>query len=611
MNEFYIDYVGCEKRKLDTEKIIQYMLENGYERKSNINDLNKNSVIIFVSCAFNNQFSELSKTKIKTILREKRADSDFVLSGCLPEIEPEFLEENGIYNSCGPRNLEALDDILSSKIKMNSIPEQNISCFDNIEYPKPNTVYRSTVLEEYIDAKNYYKIRASWGCVNNCSYCVIKKATKNLKSKQLNEIEYEMIKGIEDDYDKFFFTGGDLGAYGVDIGTNVVRLLELITSFKGVNIYLQEFNVQWIIRYGAEISDILLKNKANYSKLFINCPIQSGSNQILKKMNRPYIKENVLSSLNHIRKNNHKITLGSHFIVGFPGESEEDFDDTRQLIDELDLDFIMVFPYSEHPNAESAKFENKIPLSIAEERCKKLLDLQYVKDLKNNRFCEMKNLNITDIHKIANDIEGWLTPTEGEVLFNLAKNVPRGSVVEIGSWKGKSTFYLACGILQRGEGFIYSIDHHTGSFEHRNRTDQPINTLNEFCENMRTHNVGHVIRTLVMNSIDASKQIHDEIGLIFVDGSHDYGSVRSDFETWWPKLMEGGIIAFHDSLSKEGVSKYVDEIISTGSDFEFPQLIHEITYIKKSSHIGCITKKEIEDFKAYKEKMLDKLISKK
>jgi len=128
---------------------------------------------------------------------------------------------------------------------------------------------------------------------------------------------------------------------------------------------------------------------------------------------------------------------------------------------------------------------------------------------------------------------------------------------------------------------------------------------------MRTHNVGHLVKTLVMDSIDASKQIHDEISLIFIDGSHDYESVRSDFETWWPKLVDGGIIAFHDSLSKEGVSQYVNEIISTRSDFESPQLIHEIAYIRKSSRIECTSKKEIEDFKAHKEKMLDKLLSKK
>jgi MiaB/RimO family radical SAM methylthiotransferase len=607
MNKFYIDFIGCEKRKLDAERIIQFMLNNNYIHETKYENIDDASILFFVSCAFNSEFSDLSNKKIKNIIENKNENSIFILSGCLPEIEPEFLEQNNIEYAFGPRNLEQVDSILNFNVKIKEIPEQNISFFDNMEYPVPNPEYRSNILEEYVAAKNEYKIRVCWGCKSNCSYCVIKRSTKDLKSKPLEEIKKEMIKGINLGYNKFFFTGGDLGAYGMDIGTNVVELLKLITSFKNINLYLQEFNVQWIIKYKEEIHKLFIENMNNYHKIIINTPIQSGSNKILRDMNRPYKMEDVLEAIRGIRIYNPKVFFGSHFIAGFPGESDEDYEQTKEFIDQLNLDFIMVFPYSEHPKARSAKFNNKVDKLTKEKRFNELVELQHSKDIINNRMIDISKLGIDQIHQLVEGIEGWLTSAEGEMLFNFAMNLPKGNIVEIGSWKGKSTFYFACGLVKRGKGCIYSVDHHMGSIEQQKRSKEPINTLNEFTENMRIRNVGHLIKPLVMDSITASKNLNDDIGLIFIDGSHDYESVKSDFEAWWPKLQDGGIIAFHDYISKDGVAKFLDEIMRTRRDLEFTNITHEIISFKKS--IGCrvISKNQIKEIKNYKMAILGEL----
>lgn len=607
MDKFYIDFIGCEKRKLDAEKIIQFMLNNNYIHETEYENIDDASILFFVSCAFNSEFSKLSKEKAKKIIENKNEKSIFILSGCLPEIEPEFLEKNNIKYAFGPRKLEQIDNILRFDIKMKDIPEQNISFFDNMDYPVPNPEYRPHILEEYIAAKNEYKIRVCWGCKSNCSYCVIKRSTKDLKSKPLEEIKKEMVKGINLGYNKFFFTGGDLGSYGMDIGTNVVELLKLITSFKNISLYLQEFNVQWIIKYKEEIQKLLIKNMNNYNKIIINTPIQSGSNKILRDMNRPYNAEDVLKAIRVIRTCNPKIFFGSHFITGFPGESDEDHEQTKEFVDQLNLDFIMAFPYSEHPKARSAKFNNKVDQLTKEKRFNELLEIQHSKDIINNRMVDISKLDIEQIHQFAEGIEGWLTSAEGETLFNFAMDLPEGNIVEIGSWKGKSTFYFACGLVKRGKGCIYSVDHHMGSIEQQKRIKEPINTLNEFTENMRIRNLGHIIKPLVMDSITASKNINDDIGLIFIDGSHDYESVKSDFKTWWPKLQVGGIIAFHDYISKDGVARFVDEIILMRNDLESPNITHEIISFKKSTGPSVISKNQIKEIKNYKIAILDEL----
>ena len=607
---FYIDVIGCEKRKLDAEKILQYMQKNGYQQITEANKLKEADVVLFVSCAFNTDFSDLSKNKMTELLEKKRDNSTFILSGCLPDIEPDFIEDNGITNFFGPTYLENIDTILDEDVKFNLIPEQNISYFDNIEYPVPDLKYRSPVLEEYVNSKNGFKVRVCWGCLNKCSYCAVRKATKRLKSKPLNEIKNEINKGIITGHKKFFFTGGDVGAYGVDINHNVVSLLDLTTSFRDVDIYIQEFNVQWLIKYADEISNVFLKNQNNYNQVFLNIPIQSGSNNILKLMRRPYKAEEIFDAVEKVRNSNPKIRIGSHFIVGFPGETENDFEKTKRLIGNLDLDFIMVFTYSDHPSAESSKLHNKVSSEISNERREELLELQLKKDIALNKFIKTDCLDFSEIQKLGAEIEGWLTPNEGELLFTLAKQIKSGNVVEIGSWKGKSTYYLACGLIQGRGGKVCCVDHHTGSKEQRARNDDPINTLNEFTDNMRKYNIGHKIQIYVMGSIEASKEIEGNIDLIFVDGSHEYEDVKVDFKLWWPRLNQGGIMAFHDSISKSGVSRLIGEIINYRDDFREPILVDEITYfIKTNSHpeIGKETKKQFLEHKRVMAKKIQKM----
>ena len=216
--------------------------------------------------------------------------------------------------------MNEIDFILPSLVSIADIPDPNTSYFDTRVHLEPDREYRSPLLEEYSKAKNGFKIRVDWGCVSNCSFCAIKKATKDLKSKTLQEIEEEMWRGIAAGHREFFFTGGDVGAYELDIGTDIVELMRSITSFRNVSLYVQELNIQWIIRHATELSDVLLANLDNYDKLFISAPIQSGSNRVLKRMKRAYDAERIRSAVEILRANNSKIRLGSHFITGFPGE---------------------------------------------------------------------------------------------------------------------------------------------------------------------------------------------------------------------------------------------------------------------------------------------------
>jgi len=421
-------------------------------------------------------------------------------------------------------------------------------------------------------------------------------------------VEREIKEGVEEGHRKFFFTGEDVGAYGIDIGEDVVSLLDLITSFEDTEIYIQAFNAQWLIRSGDDIARVLRNNLNNYNKLHLIVPIQSGSNRILREMKRPYERKEILEAIEKIRHENHKIRVGSHFIVGFPGETREDFNETKKLVDTLNLDFIMVFTYSDHPSVESFKMPRKAERETANRRRLELLKLQRKKDEEEHRHQRIEQLDMETVHRLAEEIEGWLTPKEGELLFNLARQTEDGNVVEIGSWKGKSTFYLCCGLIQGQNGKLYSVDRHTGSEEQRKRSNAPIDTFADFTENMRKFNVGHVIMTFVMGSLDASKRIDDEIGLIFLDGSHEYEHVKSDFAAWWPKLREGGTMAFHDTVSKPGVSQFVEEVIATRDDIGDPEMVDEMVFFKKTSRRPRNADEDTRQFLVHRKTMSDKIM---
>ncbi len=171
--------------------------------------------------------------------------------------------------------------------------------------------------------------------------------------------------------------------------------------------------------------------------------------------------------------------------------------------------------------------------------------MKFLSAIKLNKI---KTMNIEEVKKFTNKVEGWLTDKEGETLYNLAKNCKgNGVIVEIGSWKGKSTIWIASGSKSGNKVKVYAIDPHTGSSEHQ-KEGEKIYTFEEFKKNIKNAKVDDIVVPLVKTSEDAAKNFDEPIELIFIDGAHEYESVKLDFDLWFPKVINGGIMAFHDTL---------------------------------------------------------------
>jgi predicted O-methyltransferase YrrM len=137
---------------------------------------------------------------------------------------------------------------------------------------------------------------------------------------------------------------------------------------------------------------------------------------------------------------------------------------------------------------------------------------------------------------------------------------PQGPIVEIGSWKGRSTICLAGAALDAGGGAVYAIDPFTGSEEHRSDGER-VWTFDQFLRNINSAGVSNIITPIVAYSHDALPRVPGFIAMIFIDGAHDYENVRQDYTDWLPKLMPGGMVAFHDATNWPGVKRLVHEEI--------------------------------------------------
>jgi MMP 1-O-methyltransferase len=192
------------------------------------------------------------------------------------------------------------------------------------------------------------------------------------------------------------------------------------------------------------------------------------------------------------------------------------------------------------------------------------------------------NTEMKAVREVTRGINGWLTDAEKEFLYNAAKHCTgKGVIVEIGSWKGKSTICLAKGSKAGNNVKVYAIDPHTGSSRYREKYGD-VWSFEEFKENIRRAGVEDIVIPIVKTSENAARDWDGKpVELLWIDGAHEYEMVKLDFDLWSPYLIEGGIIAFHDTIGWPGSKKVVKENIYKSHNFANVGFIGSLTYARK------------------------------
>lgn len=370
----YVDCVGCEQRQLDTQRVLDYLDANGIPTTQSPESCD---YAILITCAVDSSSERASLSKIDNTFSRMPSSAKLIIGGCLPKISPDKISGYEA-DTISPRNLDFLDSIFKNSISvpMSDIKYPNKSLFDlcSADYDSKTTM---SPRQEYESAKRGFKIKIDEGCLGACSYCMIKNATGKLKSRDLEEVIHQLEHGVSQGERTIMLMGGDTGAYGRDFGTDFPALLKKVIGVEGdYGLYIHDFNVNWLIEDFNRYLDIFELDEHEYHKIkSINFPIQSGSDKILRLMNRPYRTKEAIDALTFVRSNFPSIKLGTHIIVGFPSETEEDFSSTVKLLKNVDFDFVTCFPYSENAGARSAKISNKVSQSDVERRMNELSNM--------------------------------------------------------------------------------------------------------------------------------------------------------------------------------------------------------------------------------------------
>jgi len=381
----------CERRKLDIRRIASYFTKNGYQI---ITNPRKTDIIILSTCGANDILTNYHLDNIK---RFKKYRADLIVTGCIPDTDKGKFEK--IYDGkfITTKNLEKIDTYFpDTKIKFNEIEDCN-QPWITIDESKIHNVFKKLFMISVISKKLYvgfldyllkkfineghllldnlldlpfddfYTIRISEGCLGDCSYCSIKRALGRFQSKPFDQCITEFKKGLDAGFSNFFITAEDTGAYGKDIGKTFVDLLDELTKIKGnYNIGILEINPVWLIQQIDSFEGILKRGKIKA----INVPVQSGSNRILKLMYRYSNSEKIQDVLLRLKKAHPDLILGTHVIVGFPTETEEEFKETLQLVKKTKINIGALIPISIKQDTVAENIEPKITQNEISRRLK-------------------------------------------------------------------------------------------------------------------------------------------------------------------------------------------------------------------------------------------------
>ncbi|MFR4815315.1 30S ribosomal protein S12 methylthiotransferase RimO [Peptoniphilus sp.] len=363
MNNVHIVTLGCSKNDVDSSMMYSLLDKNKYQM---VNEPSQADILIVNTCGFIDAAKEES---IDTILESVEYKNEgrckkVLLSGCLAQRYPEELikEIPEIDGIIGTGNIDYINELLDRSLAGDLFIKT-----DNL-----NSAYIEGIRKEEVNRTEYVKI--SEGCNNNCSYCIIPSLRGKNRSRKIediySEVEYLVSKGARE----IILIAQNTTDYGIDLYSKY-SLANLINKISKIE------DLKWIrvlYLYPDHFTDDLIEEFKNNDKLvnYVDMPLQHISDDVLKKMNRKTSKEHIIKTLKNLRKSVPDIVIRTTFIVGFPGESDDDFNQLVDFIEDIKFDKLGVFEYSKEEGTRAASLDEQIPDSIKEERKNEIMAIQ-------------------------------------------------------------------------------------------------------------------------------------------------------------------------------------------------------------------------------------------
>ena len=360
---FSILTLGCKVNQYESEAMAELFEKNGYIQVDNDTDVA--DVYIVNTCTVTNLSDRKSRQYIRRAKREN-PDSTVAVVGCYAQVAPKEVEKiEGVDVVIGTSERSKIVDLIEEAKE----EDKKINIVRDIK--KDRDFQFIKIDENFHKTRSYMKVQD--GCNRYCTYCIIPYARGTIRSRRIGDCVREAIRLANAGYKEIILTGIHVGSYGVDLGP--VRLIDLIEAIAEVD------GIERIRLSSVEpniISEDFMRRAIACSKLcdHFHLSLQSGSNKVLKDMNRHYNRGEFIEKTKIIKKYMPYAGLTTDIIVGFPGESDEDFEDSMSIVREVEFSKVHVFKYSKRKNTPAADRADQVDGNIKIKRSEELIKLQ-------------------------------------------------------------------------------------------------------------------------------------------------------------------------------------------------------------------------------------------
>ena len=362
---FYVETFGCQMNERDSEKLRGILEEIGFA-KSDDEDAD---IVLYNTCTVRENANVRVFGRLGSLKTKKKNNPDMIvaLCGCMmqdPLVVDELLKKYRFVDLIfGTFNIYKLAELLYKAL----MSDETV-----VDIQKST----ETIVEQLpVDRTYFFKsgVNIMYGCNNFCSYCIVPYVRGREKSREPEDIISEIRALTNDGVKEVMLLGQNVNSYGktLDTKTDFASLLHKVAQVDGIE------RIRFMTSHPKDLSDGLIEAMASEPKIcpHLHLPLQSGSSRILKLMNRRYDKERYLELVDKIRKAVPDISLTTDIIVGFPGETEEDFLETMDVVDKVGFDSAFTFIYSKRHGTPAADMPDQIPEDVVKDRFDRLLAL--------------------------------------------------------------------------------------------------------------------------------------------------------------------------------------------------------------------------------------------
>lgn len=353
----WVEAYGCSASMADSEMISGLLRNAGYDIAESHSE---GTLSLVVTCSVKDATEHKMMSRIRSLTRSGKP---LVVAGCLPKADRarvEALSPNA--SLLGPHSIDRVVEVASSALSGSRLVALEDSADDKINVPR----LRMNPVVSIVEIAS--------GCMSECTFCQTKLAKGWLRSYRVGDIMRQIRNDIDCGCKEVWLTSTDNGCYGKDIGSNLVELLNSCSLEGSFKIRLGMMNPMYIPEMLDSLVDVFRSNDKLFK--FLHIPVESGSERILRKMKRGHTARTFLDAVLAFRRTIPEMTISTDIIVGFPSETEEDFEATLDLVARAEPDIVNLSRYSARPGTESAAWkDDRISSQVAKDRSERIHNL--------------------------------------------------------------------------------------------------------------------------------------------------------------------------------------------------------------------------------------------